>query len=116
MGDNFSCSICNTGIEETVEHLFFHGHFSRACWNALGFPISDNLMENTLHLVSYSRTNWRKHMSMDVFSIATWGIWKERNNFYFIGITPELSSWKARFKEDVSLLVHRTKEDRHPFI
>ena len=48
--------------------------------------------------------------------LSTWNIWKERNNFYFNGITPDCNSWKSRFKEDFALLVHRTKEDKHAFI
>ena len=55
-------------------------------------------------------------MFMDVFAIAAWNIWKQRNNLYFNAISPDLSSWLARFKEDFLLLVHRTKEDRHPAI
>ena len=53
---------------------------------------------------------------MDVFSIIAWNIWNERNNLYFNGVIPEINSWKARFKEYFSLLVHRAKEDKHPFI
>ena len=55
-------------------------------------------------------------MFLDVFAMAAWNIWKQRNNFYFNNVAPEVDSWKARFKDDFSLLVHRTKEDKHPFI
>jgi hypothetical protein len=53
---------------------------------------------------------------MEVFIIATWSIWKERNNLCFNGIKPELASWKSRFKTDFILLVHRIKDSFHPFI
>jgi hypothetical protein len=55
-------------------------------------------------------------MFMEIFIVEAWSIRKERNNFLFNNITPELESWKRRFIRDFSLLIHRTKEDLHPFI
>ena len=116
VGNNFICTMCNAGVEETVEHLFFHCDFSKDCWGKLNFPISPNVMATRLELISFSRTHWTKQMFMDVFSTAAWSIWKERNNYYFNGITPSTSAWAARFKEDFRLLVHRTKDSKHSFI
>jgi hypothetical protein len=50
---------------------------------------------------------------MELFMIAAWNIWKERNKKLFEGVDPQLASWKARLKTDLSLLVHRTKPDLH---
>ena len=116
ISNTFDCSMCAANREETVEHLFFGCAFSQSCWNCLNFPISYTSNENRLHLLSHSREKWKKKLFMDVFAIASWNIWKERNNLDFNGVTPKLSSWKARFKEDFLLLVHRTKEEDHPFI
>ena len=116
VGNTFSCTMCNAGVEETVEHLFFHCAFSKSCWHLLKLPLSNDLTSNRLQLVSHARSHWPNQMFMEVFAIAAWSIWKERNNFYFNGITPSLSAWTSRFKEDFRLLVHRTKESKHSFI
>jgi hypothetical protein len=55
-------------------------------------------------------------MFMEVFTVAAWSISKERNNQCFNGVNHNIASWKARFQQDFSLLVHRTKEELHPFI
>jgi hypothetical protein len=31
--DDYSCVLCNNGIEETLEHLFFSCSFSQDCWD-----------------------------------------------------------------------------------
>lgn len=55
-------------------------------------------------------------MFFEIFTIAAWGIWKERNNKHFRGIPPTHASWLARFKADLGLMKHRTKEGLWPFI
>ncbi|XP_073358285.1 uncharacterized protein [Aegilops tauschii subsp. strangulata] len=42
--DNYACLLCHHPPEETVEHLFFHCEFSKACWGKLGiaWPIHGN--------------------------------------------------------------------------
>jgi hypothetical protein len=59
---------------------------------------------------------WSEPMFMEVFTVAAWSIWKERNNLHFNGVTPQVLSWKARFKADFALVVHRTKGSLHNFI
>ena len=55
-------------------------------------------------------------MFMEVFTVAAWGIWKERNDKHFRGVQPSLSSWKNRFKNDFAMLVHRDKPESARFI
>lgn len=47
---------------------------------------------------------------LEVFLLAAWSIWKERNNKHFRGIAPSKNSWLVRFKTDFSLLTYRAKE------
>ena len=55
-------------------------------------------------------------MFMEIVITGAWSIWKERNRMLFDGVPPSISSWKERFKEDFTLLVHRTKSSMHAFI
>ena len=55
-------------------------------------------------------------MFMEVFAVAAWGIWKERNDKHFRGIQPTFESWEARFKKDFAMLVHRAKQEFAPYI
>jgi hypothetical protein len=50
---------------------------------------------------------------MEIALLASWNIWKERNNMYFQGVSPTMISWKARLKSDLLLLIHRTKSSLH---
>ena len=33
--DSYECEFCNSGQEETLEHLFLRCHFATACWNLI---------------------------------------------------------------------------------
>ena len=114
IGNNYSCLLCNSAPEETVEHLFFHCPFSRECWSELGF--SWGPANNRLTMVSFGKDNWNAPLFMEIFTTAAWSIWKERNRLLFEGFPHSLTSWKVRFKEDFSLLQYRTKSSLHPYI
>lgn len=100
--------------KETVEHLFFQCDFSAHCWASLGisWPASGSRLE----LLHAGKESWGKTMFMEIFPTAAWSIWKESNNKHFRGVELSHQSWLTRFKEDLSLLVHRFKERLEPFI
>jgi hypothetical protein len=106
--------MCTTPPEETIEHLIFHCPFSRACWTTLN--ISWQQYGNRLQITKQAKPQWARPMFMEIFIVGAWSVRKERNNFLFNNITPELESWKRRFIRDFSLLIHRTEEDLHPLI
>lgn len=112
--DDYGCILCATSPEETLVHLFFHCPFSKDCWRTLGvvWP-NDNC---TLRLVHSGREVWGQPMFMEMFVVAAWGIWKERNDKLFRGVTPSHGSWLTRFKRDFALLVHRANPRLEPFI
>jgi hypothetical protein len=30
---SINCALCNSSVEETVDHLFLHRNLARECWN-----------------------------------------------------------------------------------
>jgi hypothetical protein len=71
---------------------------------------------NRLEIIEQGRATWKNPLYMEITIVASWSIWKERNNKLFNGIDLDIDSWTRRFKQDFALLVHRTKKDLHPFI
>ena len=69
-----------------------------------------------LELLHAGKNSWSGPMFMELFIVAAWGIWKERNDKHFRGVQPTLRSWKARFKSDFAMLVHRAKPESAPYI
>ena len=55
-------------------------------------------------------------MFMEVFIIASWSIWKERNNKLFRNMAPTVEGWAQRFKMDFGMMRHRIKHALVPFV
>lgn len=114
VGDNLDCLLCGLHVEETVEHLFFHYTFSSTCWQYLGIGWNDH--NHRLQLLEQARTTWERPMFMDIFLVASWSLWKERNNNYFRSIAPTFDSWRQRFAKDFADTAHRTSDSKKQFI
>ena len=114
IGDDHDCILCGLPIEETLEHLFFECHFSSDCWSHLG--LSWHPGNSRLQNVSKAKEDWNRPLFMELFLLAAWSIWKERNNKHFRKIIPSKSSWLARLKADFSLLTHRVREEHKQYI
>lgn len=114
IGDNLDCLLCGEHIEETVEHLFFHCNFSQRCWRVLNITWSNHL--NRLQLVEHMKTSHQRKMLMETFLVAAWSLWKERNNNYFRRVTPSITSWKNRFKEDFGNIAYRLPTQKRQLV
>jgi hypothetical protein len=79
---------------------------------ALGMHWVD--LDDRLQIIEEGMDRWNGPLFMEIFLLASWNIWKERNKLFFEGTAPTLRSWKERLKSDLSLLVHRTKDRRSP--
>lgn len=112
--NDYTCMLCPAKTEETLTHLFFHCPFATACWTILGITWPNT--DERFALVHEGRRAWQRPMFMEMFTVAAWGIWKERNNNYFRGIPHSTASWRARFKTDFGLLAHRSNSRLVPFI
>ena len=110
IGDVLDCLLCGQNTEETVNHMIFTCPFSRACWEKVDihWPTS----QSRLDLLDQTNRDDSRPFFMEIFLIAAWSLWKERNNKHFRRINPSTTSWLTRFKEDFSLLQHRVKESQ----
>ena len=66
-------------------------------------------------MVHEGKNRWARPMFLEVFVVAAWAIWKERNDKHFRGIQPSFVSWRNRFK-DFAMLVDRSKQEQDPYI
>lgn len=114
IGSNLDYLLCGAHIEEMVEHLFFQCNFSRECWHTIGIHWAAH--GNSLTLLENAKSNWQQPMFMEIFLVAAWSLWKERNNNYFRHVQPTMVSWKNRFTSDFHNLKHRTSRTNNDFI
>ena len=108
-GNNYSCVLCRRQLEETAFHLFFECSFSRSCWESIGLKWTRTLP--FFSMIQNARQSFNKPFFMEIFIIAAWGIWKQRNNMIFDQKQPSLHSWKKTFADEVLLQANRIKED-----
>ena len=113
-GDNYTCMFCQNPPEETVEHLFFTCPFSQRCWSKVGMSWPGGT--NRLAILHGGRESWRRPLFMDIFLLAVWSLWMERNNQHFKGVPHSFVAWLARFKNLLELVVHNCPERLHPFL
>jgi len=106
--------MCNAGSEEDIIHLFFDCPFARSCWQALQIQwTADN--ELCSKLIN-SRTINAHMLFMDIFLIASWEIWKLRNDKIFNQGIPTRTRWIFNIKKQVHLQLLRVKETLYPQI
>ena len=106
--DDLTCELCQNNIRETREHLFFFCLFSKLCWQHLGITWNPDL--EFFQMVVLARIQFNQRGFLEVFFIATWHIWKQRNGKIFRNELPSFSSWRALFKAEVLLHLCRMKD------
>jgi hypothetical protein len=114
IGNDYSCPLCSSGVEETLEHLFFSCPFSTSCWSTLN--ITWNGDSAIIDKVIEAKENFQEKLFFEVFVIAAWGIWKERNNWIFKSINPSRASWKERVIADLQLLRFKVNQAQSPLL
>ena len=60
---------------------------------------------NRLALLHGGREHWRQPLFMDIFLLAAWSLWMERNNHHFSGVQHSFRAWLARFKHLLELVI-----------
>jgi len=105
---NSLCVLCDDGMEETIDHLFFQCRFAKQCWDKLGvsWVTEDDLSKR----IERSRQMAGLPFFMEIFLIAAWELWKIRNRLVFDGIQATFSRWLRNFKEEAGLQSYRLKD------
>jgi hypothetical protein len=80
-GNNYNCILYDHNVEETAFHLFFSCPFSQACWQHLNMHW--NFQSDFFQMMMQSKQQYKNPFFMEIFIIAAWHIWKQRNNFIF---------------------------------
>lgn len=93
--DDYSCVLCNSGLEETSFHLFFECPFSQTCQSSMNIH---------LEICSYNPLTWSLQLektlaiqSREVMMTACWTIW--RNSVIFDNGVHSLNAWKIHFRQ-----------------
>jgi hypothetical protein len=97
--------LCNLDIEEYTYHLIFQCPFSERCWNYLGIHWDHGLY--FFDAIMKAKREWQFDFFMEVFAIAAWEIWKQRNEKIFRGSAPSFQAWLRSFILTVNQQVYR---------
>jgi hypothetical protein len=108
-GNNYSCVLCAANCEETTFHLFCACCFAQACWSRLGIHWNFSLPFHPMMEQAQNQTPRR--FFMELFILAAWTIWKQRNDFIFNRAVPSFSSWERSFFNESLLQSTRMKHD-----
>jgi hypothetical protein len=79
--DDTLCIMCNSGEEETIDHMFFRCTFARNYWATIQIQWDDSLQLND-RLVHARAVNNLPFFT-EAALIATWELWKLRNDKVF---------------------------------
>jgi len=112
--EGYNCVMCQDQVLESSLHLFFECSSAAARWFALG--IQWNTQPDICDMLCNQRLTAGRPFFMDFFMIATWTIWKERNDFIFNYKAPSIGSWKRAFKAEVNLHLLRIPPSKRPVI
>jgi hypothetical protein len=107
--DDELCVLCDSGLEEDIDHLFFECPFAGQCWNSINltWDTSLSLMERLAMANSIQNLEFFTEATI----IAAWELWKLRNDKIFQRRLPTTTIWLANFKNQCLLQSVRFRDD-----
>lgn len=88
--------MCNNGVDEDIEHLFFSCPSAHQYWSTINFNWDASI------LLQERFVKEKEIQGLPFFTkatlIAAWELWKLRNNKIFHHKDPTLALWLANFK------------------
>jgi hypothetical protein len=103
LNDNGLCCLCDDGLLETRDHLFWSCSFSRQCWQSINITLEDNL--ELLQMIATAKQNFGRPFFFEAFAKASWNIWKQRSSLIFDNVAPTTRSWSFLLKETSSFFL-----------
>jgi hypothetical protein len=88
------------------KHMFFTCQFSSRVWNYLQIEWRNYSAEQSL---SFAKKSFKDPCFTEVVILASWNIWKQRNNWIFEDKRESFKGWKVGFVLDITMLRHRVK-------
>ena len=80
INDEFNCVLCNSGVEETIEHLIFTCPFSSSCWVKVG--IAWNMNRSRIDAIQTARRSFNGELFLEIMGIVAWNIWKKETTLF----------------------------------
>jgi hypothetical protein len=103
------CVTCNDGADEDIEHLFFTCSFARNCWEKIN--IEWNLSLSLHPRIAHARQQQNTPFFMEIVIVASWEIWKARNDKIFRNRPVHVGTWFSNFKNQCRLQSLRFRDD-----
>ena len=114
-GNNYNCVLCTSQREETAMHLFFTCPFAIRCWQTIG--IQWQYGTPFFQMLEIAKHNFNGTFFMEIFTIAAWQIWKQRNGLIFENCSVSFGRWKSNFVDECQNQAHRMKVSlKNPFL
>lgn len=104
-----TCVMCNAGVLETIDHLFFDCPFAQDCWASIGITWDNSLQ--LLDRISQAQTTHSIPSFTEAALIAAWELWKLRNDKVFQRKNPSRDIWISNFKHQGRLQSVRFSDD-----
>jgi hypothetical protein len=92
-GDDYNCVLCSLATEEFTYHPLFQCPFSTACWSYLNIRWDHSFY--FFDTIAKAKADCQHDSFMEIFAIAAWDIWRQRNDKIFRLVAPS-SSWKQQ--------------------
>jgi len=106
--------MCHPAPEETTYHLVFQCPFSELCWDFLHIGWDHTL--DFFQTMIKAQQDFGQPFFMEVFSIAAWEIWKQRNGYIFRNKIPSFKAWKTCFIDTIKWQLLRCKESERSVV